>query len=110
MPASSKDPVMQEFALVVVDFVADGSRIPTRAFISHRNLLNCYDRTATTVNANVGLATQGMSVTEILGNGSASTPNQKFSLKQTPLTFVQAPTPTGRQSTLRGDGQRRRVD
>jgi predicted phage baseplate assembly protein len=62
--------------------------------------MNCYDRTATTVNANVGLATQGMSVTEILGSGQAYTPNQEFSLKQTPLTFVQAPTPTGRQSTL----------
>jgi hypothetical protein len=63
-------------------------------------LLNCYDRTATTVNANVGLATQGMSVTEILGSGSAATPNQTFSLKQVPLTFVQSPTPTGRASTL----------
>ena len=41
-----------------------------------------------------------MSVSEILGSGSASTPNQKFSLKQTPLTFVQSPTPTGRLSTL----------
>src|SRR5262249_51473826 len=38
-------------------------------------------------------------VTEILGSG-ASTPNQRFSLKQAPLTFVQAPTSTGRQSTL----------
>jgi predicted phage baseplate assembly protein len=41
-----------------------------------------------------------MTVAEILGSGQAYTPNQKFSLKQTPLTFVQAPTPTGRQSTL----------
>ena len=97
MPASSKDPVIQEFALVSsVSLATDHrTRIRTRAFISHRSLLNCYDRTATTVNANVGLATQGMSVSEILGSGSASTPNQKFSLKQTPLTFVQAPTPTG---------------
>jgi predicted phage baseplate assembly protein len=63
-------------------------------------LLNCYDRAATTVNANVGLATNGQSTSEILGNGSAATPDQKFRLKQSPLTFVQTPTPTGRQSTL----------
>jgi predicted phage baseplate assembly protein len=35
-----------------------------------------------------------------MGSGSASTPNQEFPLKQSPLTYVQAPTPTGRLSTL----------
>ena len=64
------------------------------------NLANCYDRTATTVNANVALATNGQSVSEIMGSGSAATTNQSFSLKQSRLTYVQAPTPTGRQSTL----------
>ncbi len=54
----------------------------------------------TTVNANVVLATAGRSVSEIMGNGSAATPNQSFTLKQSPLTYIQAPTPTGRQSTL----------
>ena len=54
----------------------------------------------TTVNANVGLATAGSSVSEIMGSGSAATPNQSFKLKQSPLTYVQAVTPTGRQSTL----------
>jgi predicted phage baseplate assembly protein len=63
-------------------------------------LLHCYDRAATTVNVNVGLATHGQSVTEVMGSGSASTPNQSFALRQSPLTYVQAPTPTGRQSTL----------
>lgn len=63
-------------------------------------LANCYDRAVTTVNANVGLATQGQSVSEILGSGNGSTPNQSFTLKQNPLTYVQAPTATGRQSTL----------
>jgi predicted phage baseplate assembly protein len=52
------------------------------------------------VNANTGLATNGASVSEVMGNGAAATTNQKFSLKQTPLTFTQAATPTGRQSTL----------
>jgi hypothetical protein len=98
-PASSKDPVVQEFALVSSVSVQTIPYPRTRIHLS-AELQNCYDRTATTVNANVGLATQGMSVTEILGSGQAYTPNQKFSLKQTPLTFVQAPTPTGRLSTL----------
>ena len=52
------------------------------------------------MNANVGPATAGASVTELVGSGSASTPNQKFTLKQAPLTYVSAPTPTGRKSTL----------
>jgi len=99
VPASTKDPVIQEFALVSSISLATDPYPHTRIYLGSE-LLNCYDRTATTVNANVGLATQGMSVSEILGSGSASTPNQKFSLKQTPLTFVQAPTPTGRLSTL----------
>jgi predicted phage baseplate assembly protein len=63
-------------------------------------LLHCYDRTATSVNANVGLATGGSPVTELLGSGSASTPNQNFTLKQSPLTYVQAVTPNGRKSSL----------
>ena len=46
------------------------------------------------------MATNGQSVSEVMGNGSASMPNQSFTLKQSPLTYVQAPTPTGRQSTL----------
>jgi hypothetical protein len=99
VPASSKDPGIQEFALVSSVSVQTDPYPRTRIHLASE-LLNCYDRTGTTVNANVGLATQGASVTEILGGGQAYTPNQTFSLKQTPLTFVQAPTPTGRQSTL----------
>jgi predicted phage baseplate assembly protein len=99
VPSSKKDAVIQEFALVSSISLQKHPYPHTRIHLASE-LLNCYDRTATTVNANVGLATQGMSVSEILGSGSASTPNQKFSLKQKPLTFVQAPTSTGRLSTL----------
>jgi hypothetical protein len=102
VPASKGDPVIQEFALVSSVSIVTNVTNPyphTRIHLASE-LINCYDRTATSVNANVGLATQGMSVSEILGSGSAQTPNQQFSLKQTPLTFVQAPTPTGSQSTL----------
>jgi hypothetical protein len=97
--AQKGDPVIQEFALVSSISILTDPYPHTRIHLASE-LLNCYDRTATTVNANVGLATQGMSVSEVLGSGSASIPNREFSLKQVPLTFVQAPTPTGSQSTL----------
>jgi hypothetical protein len=99
VPASDKDPTIQEFALVSSVTVVKQDYPHTRIHLKSE-LLNCYDRTKTTVNANIGLATQGMSVSEILGNGAAATPNQTFSLKQVPLTFVQSPTPTGRLTTL----------
>jgi hypothetical protein len=100
VPAGKNDPVIQELALVRSVSLETSPYPHTRLNLS-TGLVYCYDRTATSVNANTGPATQGMSVSEILGNGSASTPNQRFSLKQWPLTFVQAPTDTGRQSTLR---------
>ena len=98
-PSGASDPVVSEYAMV-------SSMAPVSVPYSHTQLqltnplTNCYDRSTTTVNANVGAATQGQSVTEIMGSGSASTPNQSFTLKQSPLTFVQAPTPNGRQTTL----------
>src|SRR5215510_29940 len=98
-PAGSNDPVVQEFALVSSVTLETAGSPHTRIHLQS-DLMNCYDRTVTTVNANVGLATNGRSVSEVLGNGSAATPNQNFTLKQSPLTFIQAPTPSGRQSTL----------
>jgi hypothetical protein len=97
-PSDASDPIVREFALVTgVDIASDLTH--TQLHLSNP-LSNCYDRTTTTVNANVGLATHGQSVSEILGNGAASTPNQTFRLRQSPLTYVQATTPTGRSSML----------
>ena len=99
VPSSSSDPVVSEYALVKqVDSTSD----PGHTQFQLQNALTyCYDRASTTVNANVGLATHGQSVSEILGSGNSSTPNQTFTLKQSPLTFVQSATPTGRASTLK---------
>jgi hypothetical protein len=95
----ASDPDVEECALVsAVSTVL--YPFPHTRLLLQNNLLNCYDRTVTSVNANVGLATNGQSVSEIMGSGSAATPNQDFTLKQSPLTFIQASTPTGRQSTL----------
>jgi len=98
-PAGSTDPVVREFALVS-SIGEVTTPFPHTQILLQNPLLNCYDRTVTTVNANTGMATNGQFVSEIMGNGSAATPNQSFSLKQSPLTFVQAATTTGRQSTL----------
>jgi hypothetical protein len=103
--AAAQDPDVEECALVsavttLPTAQSAGSTVPHTLILLQSTLLNCYDRTVTTVNANVGLATHGQSVSEVMGSGSAATPNQNFTLKQSPLTFIQAITPTGRQSTL----------
>jgi hypothetical protein len=97
--AAASDSVVQECAMVSSVSMATEPYPHTRIHLQGA-LVNCYDRTATTVNANVGLATQGMSVSEILGSGSAITANQTFPLKQAPLTFTQAATPSRRTTSL----------
>ena len=97
LAASDKnDPVVSECGLVKqLSGASDHTAITLKS-----PLMNCYERKTTSVNANVVMATNGQSVSEVMGNGNASTPNQSFTLKQSPLTYTQASTPTGRQSTL----------
>jgi hypothetical protein len=101
-PAAKSDPVVQEIGLVASVGLAG---LPTGSkrtrIVLQGPLLNCYNRAVTVVNANVGLATAGGAVVEVLGSGKASQPDQSFKLKQSPLTYVQAQTPTGSQSTLK---------
>jgi hypothetical protein len=59
-----------------------------------------YDTPTVSINANVVHATHGQSTGEVLGDGDASQAFQSFSLHQTPLTYISAPTPDGAQSTL----------
>jgi hypothetical protein len=70
-------------------------------------LTEVYDRHSLTVCANLVRATHGESVAEVAGSGDASVANQRFLLKQSPLTWIGADTPSGRASTLevRVDGQ-----
>ena len=63
-------------------------------------LKNAYIRSSVTINANVALATHGETVSELLGSGDAAQSNQKFVLKQTPLTYVSASSAAGVKSTL----------
>jgi predicted phage baseplate assembly protein len=59
-----------------------------------------YARATVAVNGNVAPATHGESVDEVLGDGDAGQAFQKFKLRQPPLSYVSAATPTGAQSTL----------
>jgi predicted phage baseplate assembly protein len=63
-------------------------------------LSGTYVRDTVTINANAAPATHGVSTSEILGSGDASKAFQSFQLKQPPLTFVSASTPSGAASTL----------
>lgn len=65
-----------------------------------RPLAYCYKRATVTIYANVVKATHGETRREVLGSGDGSLPLQKFGLKNGPLTFVPAATPTGVDSSL----------
>ncbi|HMQ64785.1 MAG TPA: baseplate J/gp47 family protein [Arachnia sp.] len=59
-----------------------------------------YRRDTVTVFGNVAHATHGESRVEVLGDGNASRRLQEFVLKQPPITYVSAPTPSGIATTL----------
>ena len=64
-------------------------------------LAHVYDRATVRLNANVASATHGETVKELLGSGDATVPYQRFTLRQPPLTYVSAETPSGSASTLK---------
>ncbi len=59
-----------------------------------------YQRSTVSINANVADCTNGETVKEILGSGDGTQTFQKFVLKQSPLTYVTASTPSGTATTL----------
>jgi len=63
-------------------------------------LAYCYKRDTVSIYGNVVKASHGETRTEVLGSGDTSQTLQRFSLKQSPLTFVSAPTIPGADSTL----------
>ncbi|MFC3284019.1 putative baseplate assembly protein [Litchfieldella rifensis] len=73
----------------------DHSHLKLQAPLQH-----VYARATLRLNANVAPATHGETVEALLGGGDGSMPNQRFTLNQSPLTFVSASTPSGRASTL----------
>jgi hypothetical protein len=63
-------------------------------------LKHSYIRSTVTINANIVLATHGETKEEALGSGDASQKFQQFPLRNSPLTYISASTPSGTQSTL----------
>ncbi|MGW8375361.1 putative baseplate assembly protein [Streptomyces sp. ODS28] len=100
--------------LVMVSEVTQGAE-PTRPGDTPHTTLalaSClsytYRRHTVRIWGNVVAATQGETVSEVLGSGDAAIAGQTFTLHRTPLTYLPAPTPSGAQSTLavRADGLR----
>lgn len=77
-----------------------GDRTHTTLFFA-TPLAYCYKRDTIRIYGNVARATHGETRTEVLGSGDASKQMQSFTLKQSPLTYVSAPTASGVESTLK---------
>ena len=65
-----------------------------------QDLDHTYQRNTLTIYANVAHATHGETRQEVLGSGDASTAFQRFVLRESPLTHITAPTPSGTEPTL----------
>lgn len=83
---------------VILDGVTATTAETTLAFTAA--LARAYDRSTLRVNGNVGAATHGETVKEILGSADGTVANQRFTLKQPPLTYLSATGGQGLQSTL----------
>ena len=99
LPGHADDPILGEAALV--------EQVGGSTLVLAEPLANVYDRftvggRSVEIWGNVATATHGESVVEeVLGSGNAARPFQRFTLRRPPLTYVQAPTASGRESTLR---------
>ena len=93
VPAGPKDPMVSEVA-TIKSIAAEDDTHPK--LILTAPLGNVFDRPTVTINANVALSTHGETVlNEVLGSGDAGQPYQRFSLRQSPLTYTSADTPSG---------------
>ena len=87
---------------------ADGRDVPRplpgdslHTFVTFASpLAYCYRRGSITLNGNVVHATHGETRAEVLGAGDASQALQTFTLRQSPLTYISAPSVTGTASSL----------
>lgn len=100
--ASEKDDTVSEIVFIddAVEAAITQDRDRTNVQLA-TSLANVYERTTVRINANVAAATHGESVKEPLGSGDAALPYQAFTLRQPPVTYVGATTPSGSASTLK---------
>jgi hypothetical protein len=100
--ASENDATISEVAFIDDEPITAIVHDRDRTTLQMANpLANVYDRATLRINANVAAATHGESVKEPLGSGDATIPYQSFVLRQPPLTYVSADTPSGGASTLK---------
>jgi len=97
LPALAGDEEVAEVAVVESWDDADPDH-PVVHFVAP--LTHVYDRAGAVLLGNVAFATHGEAVAERLGSGDGARPFQRFTLKQTPLTFTPDDSPDGGASTL----------
>ncbi|MCP3137402.1 putative baseplate assembly protein [Pyxidicoccus xibeiensis] len=95
-PAEPGDPTVSE----LVRLKGVNQTLTRTQLVFTEPLKYWYDRATTVLQGNVAVATHGETAREVLGSGDGSQPNQRFTLKRSPLTWVSAATPTGRRNTL----------
>jgi baseplate J-like protein len=87
--------------LTAVTQSESATSIQTKSTLRLANkLAYTYKRDTVSIYANVVNATHGESLSETFGSGDGSQAFQQFGLRQTPLTYVSAPTPDGAESSL----------
>jgi len=81
--------------------IQECSGYPTlELYLGEPGLQNMFDRPTVKIAANVARATHGETRQEVLGSADAAQSFQQFALRQGPLTFVPADTPSGGTDTL----------
>ncbi|MDJ0509144.1 MAG: putative baseplate assembly protein [Crocosphaera sp.] len=96
LPAPEDSEVVSEIATIAIP--PQDQQLPL--LILREPLKNAYDPETVTIYGNVIQATHGATVEEVLGSGDGNTLNQTFTLQEPPLTYISAPTASGRESTL----------
>ena len=92
--------VMLEGVTQAADATLSTDTIHSTLHFANDGLAYRYRRDSVAIRANVVRATHGETRREVLGSGDGTRVLQAFALKQSPLTFVSAPTAAGVASTL----------
>lgn len=89
VPEAAPDGATEGAAQAVQSAATPPAGGPRAALLISPALRYLYDPSTVTINANVASATQGETIpNEVIGSGNANRPNQRFSLRGKPLTFV----------------------
>ena len=97
LPARDRDETVCE--LVEIETVRP--RFGKTMLILSESLDQTYDRPTVVIHGNVARGTHGETKTEVLGSGDGSRTFSKFTLKNSPLTHIQATTASGTETTLK---------